>query len=137
MFKIFLIIQGFKETNKSQEKLFKHMCNFGAQAKWRNMRRALSSYLDAETRKYQYHMPNTYPLESIAGYKMEDDASDWGLNGVPHRSLNLINGSISSYCSNINSPKQLDLIKKEEKLTYVIGDIESYILGVLGQEEER
>ena len=43
--------QGFKENNKAQEKLFNHICNFGARAEWRNSRRAVSSYLDVEIRK--------------------------------------------------------------------------------------
>ena len=43
--------------------------------------------------------------------------------------MNLIDGSISSYCSVIKSPGQLDIIKKENKLAAVLSDIESDLLG--------
>ena len=43
--------------------------------------------------------------------------------------MNLIDGSISSYCSVIKSHEQLDMIKKENKLAAVLGDIESDLLG--------
>ena len=43
--------------------------------------------------------------------------------------MNLIDESISSYCSVIKSPEQLDMIKQENKLAAVLGDIESNLLG--------
>ena len=49
---ISLLTQGFNTNNKAQEKLFKHMCNFGARSEWRNERRAVSSYIDVEISNY-------------------------------------------------------------------------------------
>ena len=48
---------------------------------------------------------------------------------INHLNMNLIDGSISSYCSVIKSHEQLDMIKKENKLAAVLGDIESDLLG--------
>ena len=45
---------------------------------------------------------------------------------MPQKSLKLIGGYISSYCSILNSTKWLDMIRKANKLVDVIGDIESY-----------
>ena len=46
-----LIKHVYKEKNKAQEKLFKHVCNYGAWSEWRNGRRAVSSYIDVDTSK--------------------------------------------------------------------------------------
>ena len=58
-----LLTQRSKENNKAQEKLFNDMCNFGAQAVWRNGRRAVSYYLDVDTITYQYRLLNLTPLD--------------------------------------------------------------------------
>ena len=68
-----LITQGFNKNIKTQEKLFNHMCNFGAWAEWRNGRRAISSYLAVEIRKYQCQLVNTTTLYCISVYIMEYD----------------------------------------------------------------
>ena len=60
---------------------------------------------------------------------MEDYVGDRDRNSLPQRRLNLIDGSISNYCSILNSPEWLDLIKQLDKLEYVIGDIDTDILG--------
>ena len=73
------------------------MCNFGARKDSRNGRIAISSYSDVDTRKYQCRMLNPTPLECISGYIMEDDVVDRALKSLYHKSLNLIDGSISSY----------------------------------------
>ena len=44
----YLLTQGFNKNNKGREKLFNHMCNFGACIEWRNGRRVVSSYLRVE-----------------------------------------------------------------------------------------
>ena len=49
----YLLTQEFKYNKKAQEKLSKHMCNFGARAVRRNGRRAFRSYLDVNTINYQ------------------------------------------------------------------------------------
>ena len=41
-----LLTQGFGNNRTAQEKLLKHMCNFGSQAEWREGIRVVSSYLD-------------------------------------------------------------------------------------------
>ena len=56
---------------------------------------------------------------------MEDAIGDRNLNRLPQQRLNLIDGCISSYCSILNSPERLDLIKKANKLVSVLSDIES------------
>ena len=43
------LTQIFNENKEAQEKLFNHMCNFGAWEEW-NRKRAISSYLDFEIR---------------------------------------------------------------------------------------
>ena len=48
-----LLTRGFENNRTAQEKLFKHMCNFGERAEWREGRRVVSSYIDVETTKYQ------------------------------------------------------------------------------------
>ena len=73
------------------------MCNFGARSVWSNGRIAVSSYLDVETIKYQYHLIIPTALYCILGYIMEDYFGDWDLKRLPYIRLNLIGGYISSY----------------------------------------
>ena len=47
-----LFTEGFGKNRTAQEKLFKHMCNFGSRAEWREGKRVISSYLDVETTTY-------------------------------------------------------------------------------------
>ena len=94
----------------------------------------VSSYLDVEIRNDQYRPFNTTPLDCIAGYIMEDDIGDMDLERLPQRRLpqrrlNLTDGSISSYCSILNSPKRLRMIKQAKKLAAVLCDINSDCLG--------
>ena len=90
---------------------------------WRDGIRAVSSYLDADTSKYQYHMLNPTPLEFITGYIMEDDVGDRASKRLPQRILNLVDGYISRYCSIISSSERLDLVKQANKLLSVPGEI--------------
>ena len=60
---------------------------------------------------------------------MEGAVGDWDFKRLPHRILNLIDASISSYFSIINSPERLDMIKQANKLVSVLGNIESDRLG--------
>ena len=64
-------------------------------------------------------------MDRIKFYIMEDYVGDRDMNSLPQRRLNLIDGSISNYCSILNSPEWLDLIKQAKKLASVPGDIES------------
>ena len=65
-----LLLQGFNKNNKSQENIFKHMCNFGSQSEWSNGRRDFSSYLDGDIRNDQYRLVDKTPLECIKCYIM-------------------------------------------------------------------
>ena len=100
---ISLLIQGFKNNKNSQEKLFRNMCNFGAQEVWRNEILVVSSYFDVYTCKYQYLFLNPTLLDCIIGYIMEDSVGDRSLKRLPQIRLNLIDGSIPSYYTILNS----------------------------------
>ena len=54
---------------------------------------------------------------------MEDGVVNRALKTMHHIRLNLIDGSISSYCYIINSPERIYLIKEATKLAYILGDI--------------
>ena len=84
---------------------------------------SVSSYLDFEIRKYQDRLVKPTPLDCIAGYIMEYTIGDRDLKRLPRRRLNLIDGSISSYCSIINSPERLHTIKQANELASVLCDI--------------
>ena len=107
-----LITQGFNKNKKVQENIFEHMCNFGEQTEWRNGRRAISSYLDVDIGYDQYRMVNPNTLKLIKGYIMEYAIVDRDLKSLSQRRLNIIDGSISSYCSILNSPEWLHMIKQ-------------------------
>ena len=83
------------------------MSNFGSQAEWRKGRIVVSSYLDVATTKDQCHLLNPTPLDCITGYIMYDAVSERDLKRLPQRRLNFIDGSISSYCYILISPKRL------------------------------
>ena len=106
-----LLTQGFENNITAQEKLFKHMCNFWSRAEWRKGRSVISSYLYVDTTKYQCRILNPKTLDYIAGYILEDTVGERDLKRLPQRRLNFIDGSISSYCSILNSPKRLEQIR--------------------------
>ena len=56
---------------------------------------------------------------------MEDDIGERALKRLPHRRLKFIDGSISSYCSILNPPEQLEQIRQANKLASVLCDFES------------
>ena len=99
-----LLTQGFGKNRTSQEKLLKHMCNFGSRAEWRKGRRFGSYYLDVETTKDQCRLFNSTPLDCIAGYLMENAVGDRASKRLLQIRLNFIDGYISSYFYIINSP---------------------------------
>ena len=69
MFKLpYLLTQGFNRNKKTQEKLFKYMCNVGSRAEWKNGRRAVSFYIDVDISNDQYRLVNPTPLDCIIGY---------------------------------------------------------------------
>ena len=56
---------------------------------------------------------------------MDDAVGDRALKRLPLIMLNLIYGSISSYCSIINSPERLEQIRQAKKLASFLFDLES------------
>ena len=124
-----LLTHGFNTNKKAHEKLFNHMCNFGARSEWKNERRFVSSYLDVKIRNDKYRLVNPNPLDCVLGYIMEDSIGDRALKRLLWERLNIIDGSISSYCYIINPPKNLHMIKQENELASVLCDIESGCLG--------
>ena len=120
-----LLTQGFEKNRTAQEKLFKHMCNFGSRADWRKGRSVFSSYLDVETTKDQCRLLNPTPLNCLAGYIMEYTVGERALRRLPQRRLNFIDGFIISYCSILNSPERLEQIRQANKLASVLCDLES------------
>ena len=131
---IFFLMQGFKENKEAKTKFFNPMCNFGEQAEWRRRDRDVSLYLDVDTKKDKYRLLDPAPLDCITGYIVVGAVGDTDLKNMPHKSLELVVVSISSYCYIIKSPKRLDMTNKANKFTAVLGDIELYRLG---SEEKR
>ena len=78
-----LITQVFQNNRTAQEKLFKHMCNFGSREEWRKGRIVISSYLDVETTKDQCRLLNPTPLDCITGYIMEYYVGERALKRLP------------------------------------------------------
>ena len=120
-----LLTQSFGKNRTAQEKLFKHMCNFGSQAECREGRIFVISYLDVDTTKDQFCLINTKPLNCIAGYIMYNAVGDRALKRLPQRMLNFLDGSILSFCYILNSPEKLDNIRQRNKLASVLCDSES------------
>ena len=120
-----LLPQGFGNNRTAQEKLFKHMCNVGSRAEWKNGRRVGSSYLDVDTTKYQCRLLNPTPLDYIAGYITNDAVGKRALDTLLQIRMNFIDGSISSYCYILNLPKQLEQISQANKFASIMCDLES------------
>ena len=100
-----LITQGFEKNRTAQDNLFNHMFNFGAREDCREGRRVFSYYVDVETTKDQCRLLNPTPLYYIAGYTVDGAVSERALNRPPHRRLNFIDGSISSFYYILNFPE--------------------------------
>ena len=88
------LTQVFNNNKTAQDKLLKHMCNFGARKKWREGRRVVSSYLEVDTTRDQCRLLNHMPLDCITGYIMEDAVGDRDLKSLPQKGLKFIDGYI-------------------------------------------
>ena len=64
-------------------------------------------------------------MDCITGYILEDAVGERALKRLPQRRLKFIDGSISSYCSILNSPERLEQIRQANKLASVLCDLES------------
>ena len=106
-----LLTHVFENNMTVQEKLFKHMRNFGSRAEWRKGRRVVSSYLYVGTTKDQCRLLNHTSLDCITGYTLENSIGKRALERLPQRRLKFIYGSISSYFSILNSPERLEQIR--------------------------
>ena len=96
------------------------MYNIGALTEWREGRIVVSYYLGVETTKDQCRLLNPTPLDCIASYIMDDAVGDRYLKRLTQRSLNFIDGSISSYFYILNSTKQLEQVRQTKTLAYVL-----------------
>ena len=56
---------------------------------------------------------------------MEDAVGERALKRLPQRRLNFIDGSISSYCSILNSSECVEHISQAKKLAFVMCDLDS------------
>ena len=59
---------------------------------------------------------------------MDDSVGERDFKRLPQRRLNFIDGSISSYCSILNSPERIEHIRKAKKLASVMCDLDSDIM---------
>ena len=98
-----------------QDKFFGNMCKFGAQADYRRRRITISYFLGVVTINVQYCMLNPNLLDFITGCIMKDDFGNGYFKKLSQKRMNLVDVSISSYFSILNSPKQFDVIKKINK----------------------
>ena len=96
---------------------------FGEWAEWSNGKISVSSYTDVDIINDQYYLVNPIYLECISCYTMEHAIDDRALKSLPQIRINTIDGSISSYCSILKSPKWLSIIKQEKKLAYILCNI--------------
>ena len=55
---------------------------------------------------------------------MDDAVGERALQRLPQRRRKFIDGSISSYCSILYSPEQLEHIRQAKHLAYVLCDLE-------------
>ena len=88
------------------------MCNVGSRAAWKGGVRRVSDALDVAVTSDNLHILNPYPLDTIIGYIMHDAKGEGDRGKPPQRRLNIIDGSINSYCVHINSPALMDLVWK-------------------------
>ena len=56
---------------------------------------------------------------------MENDVGERSMKRLPKRRLEFIDGSISSYCSIINSPERIEHTRKASKLASILCGFES------------
>ena len=61
----------------------------------------------------------------------------YDFRSVSRNNVNLIDGSISIYCSILNSPERLHIIKQANELESVLCDIESDRLGANYDRKKR
>ena len=117
------LTQVFEKNRTAQEKLFKHMCNFGTWVEWREGEIVVSSYLDIETTKYEFRFLIPTPLACTIGYTVEGSIGYRDFKRLPQRRLNFIDGYISSYCSILNSFKRIGQISQANRLVSIICDL--------------
>ena len=84
-----LLTHGFENNNMAHDKLFKHICNFGAWEEWSECIRVVSSYIDVDTTKYQCHLFNPMHLDCITGYIMEYAVGDRDLKMMVQRRMKI------------------------------------------------
>ena len=86
------------------------------------VKRHVRYYLDVDTRKVQDCLMNATTLKSIICYITKGYFSAKALNNITKQRMKLIYDYISIYCSVINSPEGLDMIKQVDKFSSVLCD---------------
>ena len=119
-----LIVHDLKTNRKAQEKLFKHMCNFGARAAWKGGVRRVSDALDVAVTAENLRILNPSPLDTIIVYIMQDAKGEGSRKKIPQRRLNIIDRSINSYCVHLKSPACMDLVQQTNDLAAFLTDME-------------
>ena len=76
-------------------------------------------------------------MDCISGNITKDAIGDRYLKRLTQKRLNLIDGSITSYCYIINSTERLHMIKQENELASVLCDIESDRIGAKEESNNR
>ena len=126
---LYFITQVFNNNKKAQDSLFNNAHKFRELVYCSIAIAPDNSYLDFKTRKDQYCLFNSTPLDCITGCIIDSSFDINVLENMRHKRLIIIYEYISSYCSVINSHKLHDTINQANKLAAVIGDIESDNLG--------
>ena len=131
------LVENIKKNRDAIEPkmdLFKHMCNFTAREEGLQQARARergkgrdvmpSDFLDCAISVDNKNILNPGPLDTILGHILED-SKGWGAKArLPKRRLNMIDGNISSYCTVLNGPDRLNLVREANLLAGVLGDID-------------
>ena len=107
-----LMVQDLKTNRKLQEKLLKYMFNVGARAAWIYGVRRVSDALDVSVMVDKLSILNPSPFDTIIDYIMKDEKDEEARKKLSQRRLNIIDGSINSYCVHLNSPALMDLVWK-------------------------
>ena len=101
------------------------MCNVGARAEWKGVVHRVSDALNVAVTAENLRVLNPSPFDTIIGYIIQDAKGEGDREKLPQRSLNIIDGSINSYCVHLNSTARMDLVRKSNDLAAVIADMEN------------
>lgn len=122
------LVQKCKIPNSFQrqakEDLFNHIIRFRNRCNFENRQNTIAPYINVEVTKTQQDLLNPTALDCITGFIMKDSHGKFVHKRLPQRRLNLIDSTISSQCTILNSEERMKLIKKANEVAAVIADIE-------------